>query len=332
MKCLTIYHHTKDRSAHLVLRRLAQQAGCEEFVLAGPAADFVDIPLPLRHPGIWELGFRGVAQAVRQSQPNVILNVAELSNYCLWQAAPYRAQGIRHYVYAFDNLCLTWREEWKLSPDLRQIVRSLVKAVIIRRSRRVVDRLYVASQKALRAHRDKWGVSESLMQFYPYPTLTREEMLQDKPTVDLNALDARLLGKQVIGYCGRLIPEKGIALLIALSQRLTANAHLLMIGAGPLESQLANQPAITHISGQSPLAMGHFYRRMRLLLLPSRRVPNWEEQYGRVIQEAKAFDVPVLASRHGSIPEFVPSERLFEENNLEALVQKVREFCPECVH
>ncbi len=42
-----------------------------------------------------------------------------------------------------------------------------------------------------------------------------------------------------------------------------------------------------------------------VLVLPSRTVPSWMEQFGRVIIEAQACETPVIGSDSGAIPEVV---------------------------
>jgi glycosyltransferase involved in cell wall biosynthesis len=288
----------------------------------------VDIPLKLIKPGLRELGYWGLGSAIRKAKPDVIFDICELSSFSLWQAQWYRPANAKIYAYAFDNLCLTPAEEMRGRPGWQQAVRSRIKQLAVRRNRRIVDVLVVASQRALRAHADKWKVPEDRIRVCWFPTLTRAELLQDTPQADLNALDARLKGKIVLGYCGRFVPEKGLDLLAKLARRLSPQAHLLLVGEGPLASLFDGLPNVTLLPFQKPLSIGHFYQRMQVLLLPSRTVFNWEEQFGRVIREAKAFGVPVVASRSGSIPEFVPPHLLFPENDLAGLIQTLRSLYP----
>ncbi len=61
-------------------------------------------------------------------------------------------------------------------------------------------------------------------------------------------------------------------------------------------------------------------RRMDLLVLPSLTRPNWKEQFGRVLMEAMACQVPVLGSDSGEIP-YVIGEggRVVPEGDVAAL-------------
>jgi glycosyltransferase involved in cell wall biosynthesis len=333
MRFLVIHHATHtDTSSAIVLKRLAEQLGCTEFLLAGPAAPGVDFPLTLIKPGLRELGYRGLGGAIRKARPDVIFDICELSSFSLWQEHWYRPAGTKIYAYAFDNLCLTPAEELRAKPSWKQSLRSRIKQMAVRRNARIVDTVVVASQRALRAHADKWSVPEDRLKVCWFPVLTREEMLQAKPDLDLAALDAQLKGKTVLGYCGRFVPEKGMDLLAKLAKRLSPQAHLLLVGSGPSASLFEGMPNVTILPFQNTFAIGHFYQRLNALLLPSRTIFNWEEQFGRVIHEAKAFGIPVIASRNGSIPEYVPAERLFAEDDLAGLVQALRPLFPNIVN
>jgi len=66
--------------------------------------------------------------------------------------------------------------------------------------------------------------------------------------------------------------------------------------------------------------MPEFYRRLDVLVLPSRSRPNWVEQFGRVLVEAMACGVPVVGSDCGEIPHVIGDAGLvFPEGDAEAL-------------
>jgi glycosyltransferase involved in cell wall biosynthesis len=115
----------------------------------------------------------------------------------------------------------------------------------------------------------------------------------------------------VIGYAGRLVPEKGVDVLLAacavLPPALDWTLHLL--GDGPDQERLVDIARELSISGKVrflgrvPSAQTpQFYQTLDVLVVPSLSRPNWVEQFGRVLTEAMACGVAVVGSRSGEIP------------------------------
>lgn len=102
-------------------------------------------------------------------------------------------------------------------------------------------------------------------------------------------------------FLGRLSPEKGLATLFAAWRRV--DAELLVVGDGPEGHRLrALAPAGIELRGSVPFAeVPALLRRARALVLPS---ISYEAQ-PRVVLEAYAAGVPVLASRIGGLPDTV---------------------------
>jgi glycosyltransferase involved in cell wall biosynthesis len=102
-------------------------------------------------------------------------------------------------------------------------------------------------------------------------------------------------------FLGRLSAEKGVdALLHAWKQ---IQAKLLVVGDGPEAGRLrALAPAGVEFRGTvDPDEVSALLRHARALVVPS----TWYEGAGRVVLEAYAAGVPVLASRIGALPEVV---------------------------
>ena len=67
-------------------------------------------------------------------------------------------------------------------------------------------------------------------------------------------------------------------------------------------------------------------------MLPSRAMPNWQEQFGRVLIEAMACAVPVVGSDSGEIPNVIGDAGLvFPEDDVEALAQQLQRLSDEPV-
>jgi len=111
----------------------------------------------------------------------------------------------------------------------------------------------------------------------------------------------------VIGFLGRFVPEKGLMQLAAALDRVRGPWRALFVGAGPLESELrrwatghGRRVAIRTNVGHDEVP--RWLNAMDILAAPSQSTPAWREQFGRMLIEAFACGVPVIASDSGEIP------------------------------
>jgi len=131
----------------------------------------------------------------------------------------------------------------------------------------------------------------------------------------------------LVGYVGRLVPEKGVDVLLEAVAGIGAAWQLAVVGAGPergrLEARalaLGLQDRVSFEGDIPSVRMPAFYRALDVLVLPSRSRPNWVEQFGRVLVEAMACGVPVVGSDCGEIPNVIGDAGLtFPEGDVEAL-------------
>ncbi len=128
-------------------------------------------------------------------------------------------------------------------------------------------------------------------------------------------------GPFVIGYAGRLVPEKGVQTLVEAARQVPG-AEVHVAGDGPLAAQLAREPHVV-LRGTLPRAeLGAFWREIDVLVVPSLTTRKWAEQFGRVIAEAMAAGVPVVGSSSGAIPEVIGDAGLvFPEGDVAALAR-----------
>ena len=115
-----------------------------------------------------------------------------------------------------------------------------------------------------------------------------------------------------IGYLGRLVPEKGVEVLLDAAVRLRGDYRVLIVGGGVEEPQLSARAGRLGLERrvefvpQAPSdQVPAWLRRFDLLAVPSLTTPTWKEQFGRVIIEAMATAVPVVGSDSGEIPRVI---------------------------
>jgi L-malate glycosyltransferase len=142
------------------------------------------------------------------------------------------------------------------------------------------------------------------------------------------ALRQRLnLSDFIIGYAGRLVPEKGIDILLRAAAQCRAAVRVVIIGSGPEQGQLQALAAQLGLQDRyrfvGPVAydeMAVYLSALDLLVLPSRSTAHWKEQYGRVLVEAMACKTAVAGSDSGAIPEVIDAPAcIFPEGDAMAL-------------
>ncbi len=134
----------------------------------------------------------------------------------------------------------------------------------------------------------------------------------------------------VIGSAGRrLVVEKGVDLLLRAAAKLPGVWRVQIGGDGPERQsleRLARELGIgdrVQFDGVIPSEqMPAYLGQLDVLVLPSRTLPNWKEQFGRILVEAMACEVVVVGSDSGEIPCVIGDAGLiFPEDDLEALVE-----------
>lgn len=130
-----------------------------------------------------------------------------------------------------------------------------------------------------------------------------------------------------IGYLGRLERQKGLLDLLEAAAGLTGHFALRLVGYGPLEAELHARAAALGLEDRLEILPAvastevvPVYHGLDAFALPSRSTASWVEQFGRVLIEAMACGVPVVASDSGELPHAVGDAGLiFPEGDVSAL-------------
>lgn len=135
-------------------------------------------------------------------------------------------------------------------------------------------------------------------------------------------------GHFIVGAANRrLTPEKGVDVLLRAAAGLPGMWRLHIAGDGPSRPSLQQLARDLNIADRvffdgsiSSLQMPAYLQRLDVLVLSSRTMPHWKEQFGRVLIEAMACETAVIGTNSGEIPHVIGNAGLiFEEEEVTEL-------------
>lgn len=202
--------------------------------------------------------------------------------------------------------CLTWRT-WMVL---------MVQWQLLEKWRFVIDRT-VALSHAMKTELEAAGLSSIDVIHNGVPVRSMRPPLNDPPTV---------------AYAGRLVPEKGVAVLLrafAIAQRHHSQARLVIAGQGKEEPQLKELAKQLEIA-ENIVWLGHISREdleQQFEQAWVQVVPSlWAEPFGNVTTEAMMRGTSVIASAVGAQPEIVDDPTtgfLVPPGDVDALAEKL---------
>lgn len=135
-----------------------------------------------------------------------------------------------------------------------------------------------------------------------------------KPDPEARAAVRRRLGwtgdTRVAGYLGRFVSQKGIGVLLDALRNAGGAWHALFVGGGPLSGDIERFRAafpdrVRIVTDVRHDGVPSYLNAMDILCAPSRTTAAWREQFGRMLIEAMACGVAVVASTSGEMPHVV---------------------------
>jgi L-malate glycosyltransferase len=242
----------------------------------------------------------GLASALRETRPDVLHLVEEqFSLFALQSVALQRrlAPGAKVLFYTADNLHRGFRYPYRPSWAY-----GLIERYVHARADCGVACCGDAGE-VLRSR----GFTKPV-RFVPLALDPAHFRRQDVPE-----LRERLgLRGFVVGYAGRLLAMKGIHVLAGALEGAPFDWTWLVVGTGPERDALvararANgwERKLRIVEAVPHAEVPAYLNLMDVLVLPSLGTPRWREQFGRVLTEAMACEVPVAGSSSGAIPEVV---------------------------
>jgi glycosyltransferase involved in cell wall biosynthesis len=139
-------------------------------------------------------------------------------------------------------------------------------------------------------------------------------------------------GVFVVGYMGRLVEAKGVLDLLEALVHLPRNIHLQLVGNGELRPQIEQRARELGLTERIELCYAvpstqvpEMLRRFDVLVLPSHTMPNWKEQFGRILVEAMSCGIPVIGSSSGEIANVIgDAGMVYPERSISALSHLLR--------
>ena len=230
------------------------------------------------------------------------------------------------------NLFFTW---WNLPYELKFPV-SLLEAYNLRHTDGIVagnqDGADILRQRGYGGEirvMPQLGVDERLFRPQPQPELAAKLGIQPEDFV--------------VGFVGRFVQEKGLLTLVKSLQQLGDRPwKCLLLGRGPLLLQVKQQAEAAGISDRLIWVesvphddVPRYINLMTTLVLPSEATyqfktltsVGWKEQFGHVLIEAMACQIPVIGSDSGEIPHVIGETGLvFPEGKAEILADCLRKL------
>ena len=319
MKLAVISHAYQEQRYRATLRRMAKEADVELCLIhpaiykgatfaGNEAGPMKSIAVPVRfgsRQGAFLYHAAALSRALDQMRPDLILHEQEV--YTLGAAqitAVARQRSIPLVQFVWENV------DRSLA-----LPRRLIRRYVLSRTRALI----AGSNRAAKVHRD-WGFRGPIAIIPQMGVNLTQHCGPRQRDVDILK----------VCFVGRLVRGKGIdCLLGAIAELMRRGVSLLctVAGEGPeLESlrgcvRAFGIESAAHFCGQlSEDAVRDLLRASDVLVLPSRRTPAWQEQFGLVLTEAMAEGAVTVGSRTGAIPEVIGcQELLFEEDDVGAL-------------
>ena len=223
-------------------------------------------------------------------------------------------------------VCLTYHCDLYLAGVTGRLLAGLYQQVFLPPTLRRADRIVV--------HTRSYGVTSAMLRGRALTVIPSVVDLDwFRPGLDTSGLrgDLRLEGKRVLAFTGRLVPHKGVDVILQALTQLPDDVVLLVVGAGPrlpslvgLARRLGVSDRVRFCASVSDDDLPRYLALADIFVFPSQ---NRLEGFGLAVAEAMAVGLPVVIADMPGVREVIEpgQEGLLAEPLLAAdLAAKVR--------
>lgn len=164
---------------------------------------------------------------------------------------------------------------------------------------------------------------------------SRQAVLAHVPMMKASKID--LGGKYVLGFAGRIVPEKGLFILLECLKELPNNFILLLARRidtfypdyqNQIDNFIANNNLAKRVIWTENLDnndIKYLYNACGLMIMPTTaKYDGFTELFGSVIAESMLCKTLVIGSDNGSIPEVIDNPKfIFKQNDVKDMVRTV---------
>jgi glycosyltransferase involved in cell wall biosynthesis len=201
-------------------------------------------------------------------------------------------------------VCMTYHCDLFLPGLGGRALAALYQGVFVPPTLRAVDRIIV--------HTRSYGVTSAVLRGRPLEVIPSVVDLDwFRPGIDASALrgDLRLEGKRVIAFTGRLVPHKGVDVILEALTLLPADVVLLVIGTGPRLAGLVGEARRRGVSDRVRFCaavtdddLPRYLSLADVFVFPSQ---NRLEGFGLAVAEAMAAGLPVVITDMPGVREVI---------------------------